>query len=126
MGDFEILAPCIGTHRCYLDENDWCHFSLRVERSSLLRRLKEGDKSYEDEKYSYVLLVRKDLIKGRELHKEDRTYRILRHPNYGKGYGDFILCGREEVLNRKFTKSKDKEVLKGLKKLSWGDSFTIE
>ena len=33
---------------------DWCHFGARVNRSGLHRKIKDGELSYEDEKFSFV------------------------------------------------------------------------
>jgi Mitochondrial small ribosomal subunit Rsm22 len=54
-----IVAPCPQQHQCPLAEGaDWCHFTARVDRSSLHRRLKGGSLAYEDEKFSYIAASR--------------------------------------------------------------------
>src|SRR5438309_11356539 len=56
---WHIAAPCPGHMPCSLAEvGDWCHFSARVQRSALHRRLKGAELSYEDEKFSYGAALR--------------------------------------------------------------------
>ena len=47
-----IVAPCPHESVCRLSENDWCHFTCRVQRSRIHKMLKDADVPYEDEKYS--------------------------------------------------------------------------
>lgn len=42
MGGF-IAAPCPTNGECTLPEDDWCHFTARVQRSKLHKQLKGGD-----------------------------------------------------------------------------------
>jgi ribosomal protein RSM22 (predicted rRNA methylase) len=53
-----IVAPCPDSGPCPIAGTDWCHFSVRVARSALHRSLKEADRSFEDEKFSYVAFAR--------------------------------------------------------------------
>ena len=54
-----VAAPCVSCGDCPLPENDWCHFTVRVQRSRLHKLIKEADVPYEDEKFSYMAFVRK-------------------------------------------------------------------
>lgn len=49
-----LVGPCPHAAECLLHEGDWCHFVGRVNRSAEHRRIKGGELSYEDEKFSWV------------------------------------------------------------------------
>ena len=46
-----VAAPCPGDGGCPMGPDDWCHFSVRVERTRLMKQLKGGDAPFEDEKF---------------------------------------------------------------------------
>ncbi len=136
----EITAPCIGTHPCHLKSDDWCHFYRRVERSSLLRRLKDGELSYEDEKFSYVIMRKKSQGENHvESHEDTQNdeiiretgnentseARIIRHPLQGKGYVDMELCLEDRTEKMRLSRSKTED-FKNVKKLKWGDKVTLK
>ncbi|MBS0627530.1 MAG: rRNA methyltransferase, partial [Verrucomicrobia bacterium] len=58
LGGF-LWAPCPHINPCPLLKGDWCHFSVRVPRTSLHRQLKSADLGYEDEKFSYPIFRKK-------------------------------------------------------------------
>lgn len=109
-----MVAPCPHQEACPMQGEDWCHFSQRLERSAVHRDVKDVDRGYEDEKYSYIIFS-KAPIKLPEA-------RILRHPQVHSGHVDFVLCGREG-LEKKIISKRMGEFYKKARKLDWGDSL---
>jgi ribosomal protein RSM22 (predicted rRNA methylase) len=109
-----LLAPCPHAGQCPMWENDWCHFAARVERTALLRRLKEGALNYEDEKFSYLIFTKAE-------HPRART-RVLRHPQRQAGFAQLELCTAEGMQSVKVTK-RDKEAWRRVRKADWGDAW---
>lgn len=109
-----IIAPCTSQQICKLPENDWCHSLVRMERTKIHKILKNAELSYEDEKFSYIV------ISDEKYNLPD--FRILRHPIIEKGKITLKLCERGNVAKRIITK-KDKEIFKKAKKKNCGDEF---
>ena len=93
---------------------DWCHFSERLERSSLHRRLKSGELGYEDEKFSYVVASR--------LAARKAAARIVRHPAARKGYVELQLCAPDGLRKETVTRSQGEEY-KRARKAEWGEEW---
>jgi len=110
----KIAAPCPHTVACPMATNDWCHFSVRLDRSSAHREAKGGVLGYEDEKFSYIIAV-KHLDTPKNYHQ-----RILRHPLQREGHRVFTVCSEIGIRNVTVSK-KEKEYYKKCKKLEWGD-----
>ena len=115
LGGF-VIAPCPHNNQCPLVGNDWCHFSQRIERTSYQKYLKEGSESFEDEKFSYIIVAK-------EFLDQSSNSRIIRHPQIHKGHLDLELCTNDGIKNTTFSK-KDADY-KAVKKLSWGDSLNF-
>ncbi len=109
-----MVAPCPHMRKCPMENGDWCHFFKRVERSSLHRKIKQGEKGYEDEKFSYLVFSKKPAPLP--------AARVLRHIEKRKGHMYMTLCG-QDGLEKKIISKKDKNVFKVVKKLKWGDEF---
>lgn len=109
-----MVAPCPHTVACPMAHGDWCHFSARVERTSLHRRVKSGALGYEDEKFSYVA-VSKDPCQLPET-------RILRHPLKRSGHIILTLCTDEGVKKPTISK-KEGDLYKIAKQAEWGSPF---
>jgi ribosomal protein RSM22 (predicted rRNA methylase) len=106
-----MAAPCPAAMPCPLADPDWCHFAARVERSSLHRRIKEGSLGYEDEKYSYVALVRDPTALP--------AARVLRHPKHHPGFIELELCTPQGIEHRRVTK-RDRDAFRAARKVDWG------
>lgn len=112
---WHVIGPCPHGNTCPLyNTEDWCHFSQRLNRPVFLRQLKTAELSYEDEKYSYVLLSQTPL-------ETFSGSRIIRHPQKRKGHIHLTLCTPDGVENQ--TVSKKHPQYKAVKKAKWGDVF---
>ena len=110
-----IVAPCPHELPCPMDENDWCHFSVRLTRSRIHRDVKPGELAYEDEKFSYVAASRSPVARP--------TQRILRHPTYGRGFVRLTLCTDQGLNERTVTRRRDRPSYKAARSANWGESF---
>ena len=109
-----LVAPCPDGAACSLPDNDWCHFTCRVERSRLHKLLKGGDAPYEDEKFTYSAFCVDGSVSACDA-------RVLRHPVTEKGRITLSLCSSKGVTFR--TLYKKDEGYKEARKLGAGDSF---
>lgn len=109
-----MVAPCPHREKCPMEGFDWCHFSVRLQRTKEHMQAKEASLGYEDEKYSYVAFSKE---KG-----EICTGRVVRHPLKRSGHVILQICGQEGLVEKTITK-KEGEIYKKARKLSWGNSF---
>ena len=123
--NIKILAPCTSNSYCTLPKDDWCHSTVRLQRSKLHKILKQADLPYEDEKFSYIALYKVNNEKS-NLDDENsiNNYRILRHPIIEKGKITFKVCKNGEITTKIITK-KNKELFKTAKKKRCGDIISI-
>ncbi|MBO7219136.1 MAG: methyltransferase domain-containing protein [Clostridia bacterium] len=116
---FSLILPCPHSNPCPLN-NDYCNFSVRVERSSVERQVKGGTLSFEDEKYFYL-----DFRKNSNTNLTTKSI-VIRHPVYRKNCVDIKLCDKANgIVTKTITKS-DKSNYKYVKKLSHGDIVDID
>lgn len=113
-----ILAPCPHENACPLSDDDWCHFSVRLERTSLHKYIKDASLSYEDEKFSYLIAVKSP-------QKTVSFPRIIKKPRKRPGHVIFDLCTANGLQQETFSK-KDKALYKDAQKLKWGDCLKSE
>ncbi|MFF3836734.1 small ribosomal subunit Rsm22 family protein [Streptomyces sp. NPDC001930] len=115
---FTVAAPCPHSGACPIEPGtDWCHFSARVSRSSLHRRVKGGSLPYEDEKYSYVAATR--------FPPAPVASRITRRPQIRKGLVLLDLCG-PDGLSRDTVTKRHGSLYKQARDAEWGDSWPPE
>ena len=109
--DANILAPCM-CDECLL-KDDYCQFFARVERSSMHKMVKDATLSYEDEKYFYLLISKKEKL---SLDKN----RVIRRPVIKTNLVGLVLCSKNGVEKHDFSK-KNKENFKLAKKSKIND-----
>lgn len=110
-----LIAPCPHSQNCPLQKNDWCHFSVRLARTSLHRQMKGGQLGYEDEKFFYLVFSKS--ISPQQCHG-----RILRHPQKHPGYVEMTICGQDGIQRKIFTR-KEKGLYKWARDAKWGDEI---
>jgi ribosomal protein RSM22 (predicted rRNA methylase) len=112
---FAVAAPCPHSGACpIVPGTDWCHFSARVTRSSLHRRVKGGSLPYEDEKYAYVAAVRFPVAPA--------SARVTRRPQIRKGQVLLELCG-PDGLGRETVTKRHGALYKEARDADWGDPW---
>ncbi|MGW6951795.1 small ribosomal subunit Rsm22 family protein [Streptomyces xanthophaeus] len=116
-----VAAPCPHDGTCPIEVGqDWCHFSARVSRSSLHRKVKCGSLAYEDEKFSYVAATRFPV--------EPAASRITRRPQIRKGLVLLELCGPEgsdgeSGLTRATVTKRHGDLYKAARDADWGQAW---
>jgi ribosomal protein RSM22 (predicted rRNA methylase) len=108
------VAPCPGDLPCPVAGNDWCHFGARLERSRLHRRLKHGQLSYEDEKFSYAILA-KDAV-------QPCAGRIVRRPLHQPGLIELTVCRGERIVVERVNK-RDRNKFGAARRAGWGEAW---
>jgi ribosomal protein RSM22 (predicted rRNA methylase) len=110
-----VVAPCPHDRACPIVAPDWCHFSQRLARSRDHRQIKGAALSFEDEKFSYVVLA----------HDTPRRAgsRVLAHPRVSKATASAKLCTAEGIVTETAAR-RDSDRYKALKSWRWGDAVT--
>ncbi len=110
-----LLAPCPHQDLCPMAaRGDWCHFSQRLERTALHRRLKGGDLGYEDEKFSYIVASKGEA--------QPALARIVRHPMKHSGHVKLSLCTTAGLESKTITRSQ-KQAYKLARQAVWGQAW---
>ncbi|MEV4456952.1 small ribosomal subunit Rsm22 family protein [Microbispora sp. NPDC049633] len=111
-----VVAPCPHDGECpIVPDRDWCHFAVRLNRTALHRRVKDGTLSFEDEKFSYVA------VSARPWPRAEG--RILRHPLKRKGLVTLRLCTAEDGLADRAVSKRQGETYRGARDVVWGDAW---
>ncbi len=108
------LAPCPHANTCPLPGGDWCHFSVRLQRSAGHRALKDADVPFEDERFAFLAAVRPGL-------GQRANARLLRAATIEKGFADLALCTPAGLETRRIRR-RDGADFKRAKDLLWGDA----
>lgn len=111
-----LIAPCPHALACPLKGDDWCHFSVRLQRSRLQRYLKGGSLGYEDEKYSYLIASR---CSGFPIPDA----RILRHPQKHSGHVRLTLCTSAGTAEEVSVTRSNQKFYRQARDAAWGDPW---
>jgi ribosomal protein RSM22 (predicted rRNA methylase) len=112
-----VVAPCPHERPCPL-RRDWCHFSVRINRSALHRRVKGAELGYEDEKFSYVTAVRDPAPTTGQV-----PGRILRHPLHRKGMVLLRVCTPDGTAISETVSKRQGDRYRAARDLAWGDAW---
>ncbi|MGW4802438.1 small ribosomal subunit Rsm22 family protein, partial [Nonomuraea sp. NPDC004297] len=111
-----IVAPCPHDGGCpIVPGRDWCHFSVRLPRTALHRRIKAGTLSFEDEKFSYVAAATGLWPRP--------AARVLRHPVKRKGVVSLRLCADGDGLREVIVSKRQGELYRRARDTDWGDPW---
>lgn len=110
-----MVAPCPHMLSCPMSGDNWCHFSKRLARTSLHRKIKGGELGYEDEKYSYVAFSKNAVSLPQN--------RVLRHPLKRSGHVVLNLCTKESGLKQEVVSKRNPDLYRQAKEVEWGDPF---
>jgi len=108
----QVTAPCPHDGRCPMAGSDWCHFAVRLARSSLHRGAKGAQLGYEDEKFSYLAV-------STSRHSVP-VARLVRSPRPHKGHVRVWLC-EADGLHERVISRRDGELYKRARAARWGD-----
>jgi ribosomal protein RSM22 (predicted rRNA methylase) len=106
-----VVGACPLAPGCAAEEEDWCHFAARVERSRLHRRLKDGTLGFEDEKYAWVAVSRAPAV---------AAARVAGEPERHGGHVRLRVCGAGGVAVRVVSK-RDAAAYRWARQARWGD-----
>ncbi|SEG99835.1 Ribosomal protein RSM22 (predicted rRNA methylase) [Nonomuraea solani] len=111
-----IVAPCPHDGACPIQPGrDWCHFSVRLPRTALHRRIKAGTLSFEDEKFSYVAAT--------PAPRPRPEARVLRHPQKRKGVVALRLCTETGGLRDETVSKRQGDLYRQARDVEWGDGW---
>jgi ribosomal protein RSM22 (predicted rRNA methylase) len=111
-----VVCPCPHDLECPLTGGDWCHFSQRLNRSRDHRQVKGASLSFEDEKFSYVVLSRNKPA-GRV------GDRVLAPPQVTKAQIATKLCTPEGLV-MDIASRRDRDAYKMRRSWRWGEAVT--
>ena len=113
-----VVAPCKCNNCPIENTSDWCHFQVRLNRSSIESKIKQSSRNFEDEKFTFLLISKENAIQSGNLNEGI----LIRRPVINKGNISLVFC-KKEGIERKIYSKKDGETYKKAKKLEVGDYF---
>jgi ribosomal protein RSM22 (predicted rRNA methylase) len=108
-----VAAPCPHDDACPLAAPDWCHFAQRLPRSRDHLQVKGVAVPFEDEKFSYVVLVRTPPPRI--------DARVLAPPVVTKGAVTAKLCTADGIIHD-IAARRDGAAYRRHKSWRWGDA----
>jgi ribosomal protein RSM22 (predicted rRNA methylase) len=108
-----LVAPCPHALACPLAAPDWCHFSRRVARSRMHRRIKSGDVPWEDEKFIYIAASRHPPLPV--------AGRVIAPVQVRGGTVSLKLCERTGIASQNLLSKRDGGRFREARRLAWGD-----
>lgn len=114
-----VIAPCPHQAACPLipafkEGKDWCHFRVRIPRGKYHRRAKEATLSYEDEKYSYLVVSK---------NPSPTDDRIIKAPILKTGHVILDLCTKNGETERRIVAKSEGESYTQARDCDWGDEW---
>lgn len=111
----KVMLPCPNAD-CPLDNNDWCHFVTRVNRTKINKLVKNAVVPYEDEKFCYLIIGKENSFLQNNV--------VLRHPIKEKNKVDLVVCEKGSIKNYSINK---KDLLyKKARKIKIGDELKVD
>jgi ribosomal protein RSM22 (predicted rRNA methylase) len=111
-----LVAPCPHALACPLVAPDWCHFSRRVARSRMHRRIKSADVPWEDEKFIYIAASRHSPLAV--------AARVIAPVQVRGGTVSLKLCERTGAVARRLLSKRDGQAFRKARRLAWGDGVS--
>lgn len=123
LGGF-IVAPCPQMTKCPLDPSlhphnqypRWCHFKARISRTRDMKLLKDASMSFEDEPYTYLIVLKKPLSVA-------PFTRVISPPQKRKGHMHVEVCTGKEIITKTYSSRMDN--YRALKHAKWGDAINV-
>jgi ribosomal protein RSM22 (predicted rRNA methylase) len=113
----KIAAPCPHMKQCpQMGTKRWCHEQVRLFRTAIHKDLKGGSLGYEDEKFSYLVVVFDPEVKIAL-----PSHRILHVPQHRTGHSNFITCTQEGTVQKIVLSKKHGSTYKRAREALWGD-----
>jgi len=110
-----IAAPCPHAQTCPVSAPDWCHFSQRVQRSRMHRRIKSADVPWEDEKFVYLAASRAPAVPPQA--------RVIAQPMVRGGTVALTLCNQDGTRTQPLLSRRDGKRFAQARRLDWGDAI---
>lgn len=114
-----LAAPCPHQQACPIVDPDWCHVSVRFDRSALHRAIADGTLPYDDEKLSYVAAVRDPAL------ALPAAGRVVRAPLRRSGHVVLDVCAGGALVRHTLSKRQG-TAYRAARKTGWGDPWPAE